>query len=289
MKKMSHKDLENKFKDIIIGLVEPCKEIHRVFDPEAWVQEHKDLIQLIPTAPLKECGGCMDIAFDALCFILKTDYPFGKWIVQGNDIHKPGIIPYWRTLFDWAKKNNYEEIKDLCENHGKLTVGLGYLILYLLSATRIENEQVVYRSLLFRDREILQKYPEGKSYVDKALDYLSRKANYKYKMGIEQDYKVFCSYVWSVVERAIPQSLEEGLFTALEKEEKIRRVPLSAAQAFANREVPGYQQFRKRKERLQKQGINDETKEKIKKESFDFENFNTTLPCIVTEALHKKY
>lgn len=109
-------------KEQILKIIEITSDANKNI-PAQWLTDLDDLIQRIVIAPIGECWNLMVISFNMLCFILETDRPFGTgaWIFEESDINKLRFPYHWRTLFDLAREENYEEIKNLCNDHGKLS------------------------------------------------------------------------------------------------------------------------------------------------------------------------
>lgn len=162
--------------------------------PARWLADADDFIQRIAKAPPEECLGCMALAFKVLCFIFRTDNPFGgAWGFERSDLDKPRFAYYWRTLFDLAREENYEKIKDLCNDHGELRLSLGYLMLYLSPAIKIdrylEANPNARNSLWVHFGEIIESYPQGATLLKESLELLSQLARQEYtnKAGKEPE------------------------------------------------------------------------------------------------------
>jgi hypothetical protein len=164
----------------------------------------------------------------------------------------------------------------------------------------IQMDPTVLNSLIVKYTELIRKVPIARPYLEKALVELSILARKIFKRRTKSDIggsqnpnldkgqdlgRGLWGLTYNAAMKAFPGSVEEDLVTAADynKSQKARNVPLTVYQMAVEEELPGYRNLRKQEERLRKQGINEETEKKIKKERFVFTNFITPFPWIVKE------
>lgn len=222
--------------------------------PSQWLDGSDKLIDLISTKiPVEECVGLWAITLDMLQFILEKEDPLDECVIK-DETAETKVVFNWYYLFELIRDKKRKEIQELCKSNGELIVALGYLSIYVISLYRIflylEDNPTPRDSLYIFYGNELEKDPQTKILLEKAIERLCRYIAYNYMGKEDRDYDIKPYYTpWNYelllnVNKVLKDDIVNNLIMAAEGDEKLKEIANSVKFDLIN-EYTKYRKYEK--------------------------------------------
>lgn len=265
-------DTSSQLRERLQSCIEIYKDLYP-FLPRKWVAEQEKLVEWVGTLSPEESFNLMQYSEYDLAKLTGSEDPINdsafKIDVRELSINFDWVAPFdWVALLDIAGEEKYELLR---ADPGSFTMAFfGYLAIYLLAAKMsllYPQDKGTIDQLFVRFADILETDPRTKPIIEASLERLSQYARNTARKKMEdinmEDINIddVRFHVGKVIMERFPKGLEESLILAAKGHKPIVYIPNAVATDLIDESTPA-PQMRKRRERLRKEGVDEEEIEK---------------------------